>query len=209
LQSEDEYLAGIWRSSLPSGLLWIASESKSYQPRPSTFLAPSWSWATTIQPINNSVYVGRGVSKVDVIKVDIGHEAKGTTYGNVTYGHLTLRGFITPVNWKLPRGPERYSNGEITRASPYSSALSITIFRDAVETSLLAEGTDRIRAYLLVLVTNDDVTKVSGLILHKHSDDKYSRLGVFTVPYFPKDLEWYPNMVRGFFHGKPEEVTII
>ncbi|KAI3321053.1 HET-domain-containing protein [Xylariaceae sp. AK1471] len=208
---EVEYLAGIWRSSLPNGLLWIvdsyATLSFQFQPRPSTFLAPSWSWASTTQPIKYSEHVSHGVSKIDVIRVDIGHQANGTTYGAVNYGHLTLRGFITPIYWKLPRGTDPYlGDGEVTRED---SKLSISICRDAVETSLAAEGTDEIRAYLLVLVTNDDTTRVTGLVLHRHHDQKYSRLGIFDVPYCTADQERYPLLARSFLEGNPEEVTII
>jgi hypothetical protein len=204
LQLEDEYLAGIWRSSLQIWLLWTVNGlAKPYEPRSSTFLAPSWSWASTIQLtyyyIDN---VCHRVPKVDVIKVVIGHEAKGAAYGNVAYGRLTLRGFITPVYWKLPRGPEKYPSAEITTPSTHSSALTIAIFRDAAETSLLAEVTDRIRAYLLALVTNDDLTGVVGLILHKHSDGKYSRLGVFTAPRSTTNMEQYSDMVRGFMANR-------
>jgi hypothetical protein len=104
-------------------------------------------------------------------------------------------------------GPrDRATPGE---ASPSSSHLSIEICRDAVESSLLAAGIDRIRAYLLVLVTNKDITKVIGLILHKRSDGKYSRLGVFDIPSCSADRKKYPRMARGFLECNPEEVTII
>jgi len=212
LLSEDEYLAGIWRSSLPDGLLWVVNKykTKSYQPLPSIFLAPSWSWASTIQPINSGVIYVRLESKVDVIRVDIGYQAKGTTYGNVTYGHLTLRGFLTTVDLRLPGKTDGYHyDGEITRALPSSSPLSIWISKDARETSLLAEGIERIRAYLLVLVTDPNSIKVTGLILHKHSDGKYSRLGIFNIPEGVRDVRRYPRMAREFLEGNPEEVTII
>jgi hypothetical protein len=50
---------------------------------------------------------------------------------------------------------------------------------------------------------------VIGLILHKHSDGKYSRLGVFDIPSCEADGKKYPRMARGFLEGNPEEVTII
>jgi hypothetical protein len=209
LLSEVQYLAGIWRSSLPSGLLWIvdgAAVRYKFQPRSLTFIAPSWSWASTLQPIINDAYVGYGISKADLIRVDIGHQAKETTYGAVRFGHLRLRGFITPVHWQLPDETEPHpGHGLITRGT---SKFSIAIYRDAAETSLVPEGTGTIRAYLLVLVTNDDVTKVTGLILYKHNDQHYSRLGVFDIPYCSADQEKYPRLARSFLQGDPEEVTI-
>jgi hypothetical protein len=210
--SENRYLAGLWQAHLPGGLLWIVDKYAnnsyaSYQPRPSTYLAPSWSWASTTQPISNHVFVGdsvkNGVSKVDVIRVDIRARGEGATYGKVIYGHLTLRGFITPVDWKLPRETDRYSDGTFT------GGYSIAVCRDAEETSLLAEGANTIRAYLLVLVANKAITRVTGLILRQHSDRAYMRMGVFDIPGCPADEEKYPNMARGLLQGNAEEVTII
>jgi hypothetical protein len=108
----------------------------------------------------------------------------------------------------LPKKTDQHEHGKITRASP-SGHLSIAIYRDAVETNLLAEGIDKIRACLLVLVTNEDITKVTGLILRKNPDGNYSRLGVFDIPSSEADEKIYPGMARGFLEGNPKEVTII
>lgn len=213
--SDVGYLAGIWKSSLPSGLLWIVDKyalrsyaDRAYQPRSSTYLAPSWSWASTTQPINNRVYVGHGVPKADLVRVDIGHQVQGTKYGAVTYGYLTLRGFLTPVLWTSPRETDRYSYGTITQGQ---TMLSIAICGDGVELDLLSNGSNSFQAYLLVLVSDDDMTRVTGLILRKHPEDgdRYSRLGVFDVPYCMADREKYPRMARGLLEGEPEEVTIM
>lgn len=215
LLSDVDYLAGIWRSSLPSGLLWIVDRyalrldaDKSHQPRSSAYLAPSWSWASTTRPINNRVYVGHGVSKADLVRVDIGHQVEGTKYGGVTHGYLTMRGFLTPVVWTLPKETDRYGDGQITQGH---SKLSVAICADGKKTDLRSEGANNIQAYLLVLVSNDDTTRVTGLILRKRpgDGDRYSRLGVFDVPYCQADREKYPRMARGLLQGEPDEVTII
>ncbi|KAI1192544.1 HET-domain-containing protein [Nemania serpens] len=215
LRSDVEYLAGIWRSSLPSGLLWVVDRypvyplaNKSYQPRSPTYLAPSWSWASTTQPVDTRFYVVHGVAMADFVGVDIGHQVEGTKYGRVTHGYLTLRGFLTPVLWTLPGETEQRDRGRITQGH---SELSISVFTDAVETDLLPEGADNIQAYLLVLFSKDDRTRVTGLLLRKHPDDgdRYSRLGAFGVPYCEADQKEYPTMARGLLQGEPEEVTIM
>lgn len=46
---EDQYLAGLWRSYIPAGLLWrriVASKEGILLPRPLRYRAPSWSWAS-------------------------------------------------------------------------------------------------------------------------------------------------------------------
>jgi len=42
----DEYLAGMWRSELVIGLLWMASDPDRNPVQVADYLAPSWSWAS-------------------------------------------------------------------------------------------------------------------------------------------------------------------
>ncbi|PMD32227.1 HET-domain-containing protein [Hyaloscypha variabilis F] len=210
LLSKSKYYAGIWESSLPSGLLWLSDRfaiNHEFQQRPSTFLAPSWSWATISQAVNNRVYTGDGLSKVEVINVEMGYPTAGNTYGLVKHGYLTLRGYLTTVDWRLP-STERYGSGIIKKVDNPSYKLSMVIMQDANDRSLLEEGKNSIRASLLVLVANDRATRVTGLILYKHLDGMYSRLGVFDCPTCPADEETYPNMASGFLQGTPDIVTI-
>ena len=43
---DDEYLAGLWKGSLPSELLWYATRSDGCPKRSSSYYAPTWSWAS-------------------------------------------------------------------------------------------------------------------------------------------------------------------
>ena len=43
---DDEYLAGLWKASLPSGLLWCAGRRPGCPKRSSSYCAPTWSWAS-------------------------------------------------------------------------------------------------------------------------------------------------------------------
>lgn len=208
LQSEDRYLAGNWKSHLPSGLLWIVDtyEKGSSQPQPSAYVAPSWSWASTIRPINGHVFIKPdfSMSMVNIVRDNVRTAAEGAIYGKVIYGSLTLRGSVIPVDWKLPHETERYSNGTI------SSIPSISIHRDGTEASLLADGITTVRAHLLVLTASTDMKEVTGLILRQNSDHTYLRMGVFHVPYCPADQKKYPNLARSLLNGGlEEEVTIV
>ncbi|KAK7959283.1 uncharacterized protein PG986_004137, partial [Apiospora aurea] len=55
--TEDDYLCGIWKSTLPYGLLWyvpdpnLESPAGSYPQRASDPRVPSWSWASVVGPI--------------------------------------------------------------------------------------------------------------------------------------------------------------
>jgi hypothetical protein len=44
----DEYIAGLWRRDLVAGLLWARVYTRS---RASTYVAPTWSWASFLGPI--------------------------------------------------------------------------------------------------------------------------------------------------------------
>ncbi|RSL47526.1 hypothetical protein CEP54_013365 [Fusarium duplospermum] len=209
LQSENQYLAGIWRLHLPWGLLWIVDTfaEKTPQPQPqlqaSAYVAPSWSWASTIRPINGSVFVHPGISRAYIVRANVKAPAEGATYGKVIYGSLTLRGFVTPVDWELPKKTKGYSNGYI------SSIPSVDICRDSVEASFLTGGITTVRAYLLVLVASSDMQDVTGLILCQNSDQTYCRKGVFHIPRCPADKKKFPNLAGSFLNRNMEEVTII
>ncbi|KAL6900446.1 HET domain-containing protein [Trichoderma evansii] len=51
-----EYLAGLWKADLHTGLMWISRTTQTYQdyikPREYGYVAPSWSWARRPDPVN-------------------------------------------------------------------------------------------------------------------------------------------------------------
>ncbi|RSL75878.1 hypothetical protein CEP51_010471 [Fusarium floridanum] len=206
LQSKNQYLAGIWQSHLPGGLLWIVDTyaKGSPQPQASTYVAPSWSWASTNRPIKGHVFTHSGIPQVDILGVNVKAPEKGATYGMVISGSLILRGFVTPVDWKLPSETETYINGTI------SGIPSISIHRDGGEAGLLAGGRTTLRVYLLVIVSRGDIDlNVTGLILRQLPDRTYSRMGVFDVPYCPAHQKTYRYLARSLLNGNLEEVTIV
>ncbi|KAJ9610196.1 hypothetical protein H2200_004973 [Cladophialophora chaetospira] len=98
--SNDEYLAGHWRSHLPIGLLWFASSILSR--RPIVGHGPSWSWASM-----NDGFIGssRATSlSVDpacqVLECSIEPVFAGLTYGKIKSGALKMRGRMVPMMWK-------------------------------------------------------------------------------------------------------------
>ena len=96
---DDDYLAGLWQTQLPSGLMWTtrnglqANGEPAY--RPKTYRAPTWSWASvegTIE-IFPEVHLEEG-RWVELCQVS---EAKTTplgedTTGQVSDGFIKLRG---------------------------------------------------------------------------------------------------------------------
>ena len=96
---DDEYLAGLWRIHLPSGLMWAtrnglqANGEPTY--RPKTYRAPSWSWASVEGTVELFPEVHSGEDRwVELCQV---LEAKTTplgedTTGQVSDGHIKIRG---------------------------------------------------------------------------------------------------------------------
>ena len=96
---DDEYLAGLWRQQLPSGLMWTthnglqANGEPTY--RPETYRAPSWSWAS----VEGTIRIFPEVHPEEERWVELCQllEAKTTplgedTTGQVSDGHIKIRG---------------------------------------------------------------------------------------------------------------------
>ncbi|KAH7416735.1 heterokaryon incompatibility protein-domain-containing protein [Cadophora sp. MPI-SDFR-AT-0126] len=201
---QDTYLAGIWRWSLPDGLLWCVDGDRNQCLRPDTYLAPSWSWASNLQAV---VYWSNRCTaqQADILGAEVKHESNFSNFGCVSDGFINVRGFVTKVYWKY--GKEKNSHGgnlvRLTTETPGRATLSSYIYKDAKETNLEVDYTGFIPSYLLILFSNRDASEVNGLVLYKDPDGKYLRLGVFESPFDSK------HPVSHLLEGVKEEITII
>lgn len=88
--AEDTYLAGLWRKPLPMKLCWRVDNP---QPRPTSYRAPTWSWASVDGRIllqnDNGNEMPRYVRLIDVIHVSVDH-AGGGEFGEASGGTLML-----------------------------------------------------------------------------------------------------------------------
>ncbi|WAO91487.1 HET domain-containing protein [Fusarium falciforme] len=91
---EGEYLAGVWRDSLPVSLLWTPTPGFSMVPprRPDAYRAPSWSWASVEAPVT-FVKPRTHFRKTAIATVSQADCTRATSnlYGRVLKGSLTLR----------------------------------------------------------------------------------------------------------------------
>ncbi|KAI0454820.1 heterokaryon incompatibility protein-domain-containing protein [Xylaria acuta] len=137
----EEYLAGMWRSSLPSMLCWHAVVPKGVEgskrrdvaggvsdklPQvPRTYQGPSWSWASVICHV--SFIFGRACNRdcrAVLLSADIRLANVGAKCGSVTSATLTLRGRMKRSFWNVADGTlhvdlneELPIGGEIRNAS--------------------------------------------------------------------------------------------
>jgi hypothetical protein len=167
----DEYLAGIWLSDLPSALMW-ENISIRFQ-RPLSNRAPSWSWAAidgSVETFNRSVPVDPYLS---IISHDIQLVEPTAPFGAVFSGRLILQGFLREALWD---GSELFSS-----SSKDSKYLASTV-EDAIESGLYNESSVYITVWCLQIRHFDESrhSGPSGLILARVSGQTFKRLGTFS-----------------------------
>lgn len=113
-RDDDDYLAGLWRTQLPSGLMWTtrnglqANGESTY--RPKTYRAPSWSWACVegIIEIFPEVHLDeeRWIELCQVLEAKTTPMGEDTT-GQVSDGYIKLRGrLLSTANLSFHASPK-------------------------------------------------------------------------------------------------------
>lgn len=87
----DEYVAGLWRNNLLSDLIWQTFVEDIKRSTPTSYTAPSWSWASVNEPV---AFMGdqdiQNLSVLKDAKVDL--EDSESPFGKVTGGWVHLSG---------------------------------------------------------------------------------------------------------------------
>jgi hypothetical protein len=83
----DEYLAGLWKNDLATSLCW-GRRYFVYHTRPSAYLAPSWSWASTQGAVTYRQPEGRKL-KVELVGYDLETD-EFNPFGSVSRGSITI-----------------------------------------------------------------------------------------------------------------------
>lgn len=170
----DEYLAGMWKSWLATGLLWSVSDSN-VRPRPKQYLAPSWSWASVDGPISSaftSQYFGMGRAGSEKDLVLVSCKVDPAPLNRVCGGELVLRGKLRPAIWDVEKATLRKPNGEI--------AITNGTLRDAIE----SEGYP-VDVFCLHL------RHTQGMILQVIEEGTYQRKGYWACQY--SELSWFED----------------
>ena len=162
LSPGDEYLAGLWKSQLPQGLLWYTLEWQ--PPRPVDWRAPTWSWASAegyiaFMPIDEW---GKFQADYDQVLVEI-HDAfaipvsgysgmQNEEFGPVKGACLVLNAPFAQV--KLSSGTDRDPNieGLVVGESSYdflSNSTSCEVRLDSQIDSQTLLGTSQSRSFCM------------------------------------------------------------
>jgi hypothetical protein len=89
----DEYVAGLWRSTLPQSLLWTRTGGPE---RPKDYIAPSWSWISTGTSTKQRY---RGYQHPILAVRDIELKRKSShVFGALEYGALKVTGILRHIH---------------------------------------------------------------------------------------------------------------
>jgi Heterokaryon incompatibility protein (HET) len=216
----DEYVCGLWRSTLPQELLWTRSALAELSSRPLEYQGPSWSWAA----INSAVRLySRAITKAfEVVECHVEPLSKDAKFGAVRSGYLKVRGYVRPVKWirnsniANTRQYDSFRRGDV--AGPDAEiAASMTI--DSLENEFTAKDQiESVNVFLLV-VSEPSHGGMEGLVLRSLLNGVYSRLGVFHFSKWCLDRraeeseesrsERFQAQLRWFCGFEPQEITII
>ena len=98
------YIAGLWRENFEAQLLWYIHPSRnnvtaaaSYK-RPTTYVAPSWSWLSVDGPISLEL---REIPHIflEVINIETA-PSNNNPFGTIKSGRIQARGWLSAVTWK-------------------------------------------------------------------------------------------------------------
>jgi hypothetical protein len=135
-----EFLAGLWKSSLPAGLLWYVTGSPPSS-RPAAWRAPSWSWASIDGGIGyfHERFQFTFQSHINILECHC-MPSSIDELGRVAQGWIRLRGIVIPVALTNSRTDTTHSsnqyegnNGKAPRAHPNLSIFVGRIGRTSYE----------------------------------------------------------------------------
>lgn len=207
---EDRYIAGLWESQLVEDLLWAVgpNEQTAKMTRPSTWRAPTWSWASldggSLQRASHSgLYVGdsraedEGKSLVKSVKASV-EGFNDVTTGQLRSASLQIKGRLLRIPrlckaetlarsevWQLARGflMEMARPSGRFFASPDEWDWRTTCapnYELPLGTFLFVVGTHRVR----LIEDDEEQTRAEGLILEETSSSQglaFCRKGYFAI----------------------------
>jgi len=193
---QDEYVAGLFRSSLPHSLLWTTASGRT-QPQ----VSPSWSWASTKGQVETYWPLSVGAESFIATVIDVGLELENpkTPFGRVNHGEISIYGPVTPISWERTLEPTavirrcRRVSGKIdSRDStqevyydqkPFNDDVSVTLRVDDPETSM--GDTTKVIGLFLLLSPYIRVGEkcAEGLLLQADEThpDKFRRIGIVKI----------------------------
>ena len=217
-----QYLAGLWSSTLPSSLLWVVISPPEL--RSSTYVAPSWSWASATCFVLSPRDIPEHPTHVEasIINHEISLANPRDMFGQVIDGSIGVRSHLGTLDWIIEIGRQEltgweYRITEVTLSLPglLDNAKTIAKWSSIDPQTLVIffdyrEYEDTQRASFAVmhsqLVLSEDRTTITGyhlqgLLLNRLPCGRCIRIGVAKL-----EFETEEDIVRQM---PEEDITII
>jgi hypothetical protein len=114
--SKDEYLVGIWKSSMIEGLIWCGRQGAGALANTTEYIAPSWSWASVSGPVQFPIYSWYDralwkarMSDFEALVSYIDHNFQLRDLepeGRLKHGQLRINAALVPITSIEPRQEE-------------------------------------------------------------------------------------------------------
>jgi Heterokaryon incompatibility protein (HET) len=99
-RKRDKYLAGLWESELPESLLWMADSPNKLT---SSYVAPSWSWASVGGPVPTPYGDSERSQVAEVCSWSV-NLATGDPYGMISDGELVIKAPVGEIETDESKG---------------------------------------------------------------------------------------------------------
>lgn len=173
---DEVYLAGIWKSHLPTALMWTGDSSAS-STHLTTYCAPSWSWASTVgKVIWQDAEFTEVDSELEIRDCSITLAHSHAPYGAVKDAYLVVDGLLQPAI--LTGILNRPSYGR--KDTDYLDLNLADCYLD-FHGEDLADMTRDAKLFCLQICKFDEMTSMgpSGLILATSNCEEFWRIGRF------------------------------
>ncbi|KAK5717219.1 hypothetical protein LTR15_009108 [Elasticomyces elasticus] len=100
----DDYLAGLWRCDLVTGLMWQPSSPKHMSRAEGAYVAPSWSWMSLQGAVTWNVLAEKDIvwsPALRILGASVQIEGQSLS-GQLKAGHLKVSGYMVPLPRLLP-----------------------------------------------------------------------------------------------------------
>ncbi|KAJ8508759.1 hypothetical protein ONZ45_g9000 [Pleurotus djamor] len=207
----DTYIAGLWKSSLVSSLMWhcqVYGRRHTRPSRPATYRAPTWSWASVE---NREIFITQQVLKgdIEVLNYSAQPSSELAPFGEVKEGaSITIRGLCRNVmvrKWPDTGYAEMWNVDEVTSPERQTPGIKLGQIEPDIpgELTRIEEGGYEILCCLAVVPAsiNESCEAIEGVVLRLVDDESktFSRVGAFRAH---KVVDWLIGSTR-------QDVTII
>jgi hypothetical protein len=170
------YVAGMWRKDLELQLCWSIDKNEGVEKPIGNYVAPSWSWASTIFPVRCSALAPEvePFSAPRVEDLSIQYETSDR-FGQIKSANLQMSCLaFVKAQVKVPNSHNHSGVLHFEKVEP----IHVSIFLDWNFTADLKN-----HCYILPLAKERDKDKISGLVLvpTREKNGQYRRIGMFNV----------------------------